>query len=242
MAKIQKTTDYGRFNSLVANRALNPVHVLSIMNSLKIKNLLHLNPIIINNDWEVIDGQHRLAAAQKLGLPVYFIQDKNVNISDVRLLNTNVKGWGMADYLYTYIAEGLEDYIYVQKFQKKHNISLSTAMAICSLKTTVSHFGAPYKLFKNGEFVVLDKELAEDFVEFYKEAAKYTVENTFRDRDFIGTLWRVYRMEEINPEDFLEQLARYGKPIYRSAGIKEYARQFEDIINYGVKGSNLRLY
>lgn len=242
MAKIQKTSDYHRFDSLVANRALNPVHVLSIVNSLQVKNLLHLNPIIINGDWKVIDGQHRLEAAKRLGLPVYYIQDRDIDISDVRLLNTNVKGWGMADYLYTYIAEGREDYIYVDNFYKKHNVSLSTAMAICSLKPSIAHFGAPYKIFKNGEFEVTDKELAEDFVRFYKEASKYTVENTWRDRDFVGTLWRVYRMEEINPEDFLQQLARYGKPIYRSAGIKEYSRQFEDIINYGVKGSNLRLY
>lgn len=242
MAKIQKTTDYSRFDNLVANRALNPAHVLNITNSLKIKNLLHLNPIIVDGDFRVIDGQHRLAAAERLGLDVYYIQDKDISIQDVRLLNTHVKGWGMTDYLHTYIAEGKEDYVKTHEFCRKHGITISMAMAILNLDIEKADFGAPYRLFKSGEFKIKDQALSDEFVEFYKQAAKYTVETTWRDRDFVRTLWRVYRMEEINPEDFLTQLERYAKPIYRSAGVKEYSRQFEDILNYGVKGANLRLY
>ena len=235
MAKIQSTTDYGLFNSLMANRALSPVHLLNIARSLQVKNLLHLNPIIVNEDYEVIDGQHRLAAAERLGIPIYYIKDKGITIADVRLLNTNVKGWGMGDFLETFIAEGRRDYQELVKFQKKHKLSLSTAVAMLSLNIDSAYFGAPYKLFRNGEFKIVDKGLSEGFVEFYKVVAKYTEENTYRDRDFIGALWQVYRNEEIKPEDFLERLPKFPQPIYRRAGVREYLRQFEDILNFNAK-------
>jgi hypothetical protein len=235
MARIQSTTDYGMFNSLVANRALNPIHLINIVRSLKVKNLLHLNPIIVNERNEVIDGQHRLAAAAQLHIPIYYMKDKNITIADVRLLNTNVKGWGMTDFLQTFIAEGHEDYKYLVNFQKKHSLSISTAVAILSLNINSSYFRAPYKLFRNGEFKVIDKGLADDFVVFYKTVAKYTEENTFRDRDFIGALWHVYRNEEIDPEEFLDKVPKFPQPIYRRANTREYIRQFEDILNYGAK-------
>ena len=235
MAKIQSTTDYGMFNRLIANRALNKIHLQNLVRSLQIKNLLHLNPIIVNEHYEVIDGQHRLAAAEKLGLPIYYMKDKGITIADVRLLNTNVKGWGMADFLETYIAEGRKDYQYLVNFQRKHSLSMSTALAMLSLKSSSGYFGAPYKLFRNGDFKVVDADLSNDFAVFYKNAAKYTEENTYRDRDFIGALWQVYRNEEIDPEEFLEKLPRFPQPIYRRAGVREYLRQFEDVFNYGAK-------
>lgn len=74
--KILVTTNYDIFKSLNFNRDKSKEHINNIVKMLKKENLLHLHPIIVNEQMELIDGQHRLEAAKELNLPVYYIKSK----------------------------------------------------------------------------------------------------------------------------------------------------------------------
>ena len=85
--KIQQTTDYGIFKKVPFNRQKDKNHVKELQKIILKENLLHLHPILINEKMEIIDGQHRLEAAEALGLPIFYIQGE---LSYDHILNSNL--------------------------------------------------------------------------------------------------------------------------------------------------------
>jgi len=69
--KILITYDYEIFKRMRGNRILNNSHVKNLVKSMKEKYLPQ--PILVNKDMEIIDGQHRFAAAEELNLPIHYL-------------------------------------------------------------------------------------------------------------------------------------------------------------------------
>jgi len=61
-----------RFRFSAENRPINERHLTRLVSAIKEKNLLQDFPILVSYDMVIIDGQHRLLAAQKLGLPIFY--------------------------------------------------------------------------------------------------------------------------------------------------------------------------
>src|SRR5215469_9874714 len=115
---MNKTTDYEIFKKHPANRALNEKNLVEIMESLKKKNLLKFKPIIVDSNMYVLEGQHRLEAAKRLNLEVYYVQCNDTDPNDVVLFNC-MKKWETTDYLNYYASTGNENYIKLQDLLDK---------------------------------------------------------------------------------------------------------------------------
>ena len=96
---IQKTKKYDVFQYVESNRTIDKNHVNKLVNAIQDKNMLHLNPIIVNELKQVIDGQHRLEAAKQLGYYIYYIVDNNVGETEISRLNAVKKNWKPIDYV-----------------------------------------------------------------------------------------------------------------------------------------------
>ena len=68
---IHRTTNYDMFGYFEGNRALNDSHVRNLMESLTERQLAV--PIVVDELYRVGDGQNRLEACKKLGIPVYYM-------------------------------------------------------------------------------------------------------------------------------------------------------------------------
>lgn len=108
--QIHKTDDYSKFKGITSNREVYGRHVQAIVKSLRKRNLLWMNPIKVNDDFEVIDGQHRLAAAEILGVPVFYIVCPGVTKADLAILNSNQRNWSLMDFITFYTIEGHGEY------------------------------------------------------------------------------------------------------------------------------------
>lgn len=232
MAKIQKTTDYSMFKTTAGNRLVMKTHLANLKRSIQIKNLLHLNPIIVNESWEVIDGQHRLLAAEALNADVYFIQEKGLTLDDVVLLNTTAKQWKLDDYLQSYIARGYKDYIKVRDFAHENGISTSNALAILATGEEEGHISAPYTVFKEGKFEVVNIDFAEKFIEQLRTIAPFTVDRTWTDREFMRALYVIIYRLNADYDSLINKVKLWPKPITRRVGTRDYLRQLEDIYNH----------
>lgn len=153
MKEIQVTSDYSLFSNHPKNR--NPVeaHVNILMGKIQDNNHLDVNPIIVTEGgkeslYYVTNGMHRLLAAKKLGLPIYFIV-KSLDSGDVCTLNT-AKAWTDKDWLEFYI--DIPDYQYVKSFMEKYKITLGSARVICGLKES------KMSKWRAGEFRATDIE------------------------------------------------------------------------------------
>lgn len=108
-SKIMMTIDYDMFRKLPGNRDVKEPRVRKIINSIKKVGYV-LNPIIVNEEFEVIDGQGRLEALKRLELPVYYIVVGGIGINECIAMNINQINWAMADYISSYADKGNESY------------------------------------------------------------------------------------------------------------------------------------
>ena len=120
---VYKTDDYSIFKTLKGNRVVNQVHVAKLEESFR-KNYL-MSPILVNEKYEIIDGQHRFYAAEKLGLPINFIIMEKYGLEEVQTLNTNTANWKAIDYLNAYCDVGHPNYLKFREFMELYpNIPL----------------------------------------------------------------------------------------------------------------------
>ena len=96
--KIYRTTNYSMFKKLIGNRDIDQRHKIELIKSIK-ENGYVMNPILVNERMEVVDGQHRLAALEELGLPVYYYIVPGLTAKECGDLNRGQKNWKSIDYI-----------------------------------------------------------------------------------------------------------------------------------------------
>lgn len=112
--KIYVTRDYNIFKVLVGNRAVLSERVLKITRSI-VQHGYITNPLIVNENMEVIDGQGRLQALRALHLPVEYIIQPGLDVDDCIAMNVITSNWKPYDYIASYAELGDENYIRIKK-------------------------------------------------------------------------------------------------------------------------------
>lgn len=131
------TTNYGLFKLMPDNRNINLLHVRRLVESFNNHHIVC--PIIVNEKYEVIDGQHRLHAAKETGKPVYYIVMKGYGIKEVQVLNTNQKNWTRLDYLEMYCSEGRKEYLVFKQFMQDFpDLNFQSVERIIALRASTS--------------------------------------------------------------------------------------------------------
>jgi len=99
LATICETDDYSKFKFLDANRPV--THAKKIMESIQDIGVLW-QPILVNENFEIIDGQGRFMAMKTLGKPIVYVVQPGLGIKHVRYLNQNATVWKLQDYAHSY--------------------------------------------------------------------------------------------------------------------------------------------
>tara|TARA_R110002153_G_scaffold5624_1_gene26165 strand:+ start:202 stop:915 length:714 start_codon:yes stop_codon:yes gene_type:complete len=230
---IQKSKNYEIFKTLQGNRELNISHKEKLKKSFK-QNYL-ISPIIINEKYEIIDGQHRFNAARDLGYPVYYILINGYSLEEVKMLNTNSKNWKREDYLNAYCDLGFEEYI---KFKKFYNdikeFTIGSAERIAA-----GHQSDNMSDFRNGKFKFADVLDAYDtaqkilmFKPYYKG---------FNRNTFVGAVMRLIKNENYNHSQMIHKLSLNPSVLVDCANTSQYVLLLEDVYNYKSRNkTNLR--
>lgn len=170
------TSDYSIFKKREDNRedGINRGHVHSLMRSIEKKNNMEKNPIIVNEDMEIISGQHRLEACKNLGLPVPYIIDKTASPEDM-LIYGICRRWTLSDILNFYVRNGNQNYIKLRDFIKESGLKMSVCISL-----VVGHKKKESDIFKLGEYVfecpfeMKDISFAKDIVALIRAVNTYT--------------------------------------------------------------------
>ena len=85
--QIHSTGDLSVFKILDGNRNINLGNVDRLVKSIEENGFLQM-PIIVNENYEVIDGQHRLMAAKKINSIIYY---HKVNNYDLKTVISNIE-------------------------------------------------------------------------------------------------------------------------------------------------------
>lgn len=232
---VYKTDDLDLFETLQGNRKINLLHLNRLIESIKMKNLLHISPIVVNENMQVIDGQHRLHAAKDLGLEIYYVVDDSLGLEDVQLLNSNTKNWTTDDYMHAYCELGYEDYLIYRDFKNKYQVNHTTALLFLSGSNSRQTIA-----FKSGQFQVVDLEQAERWAEMLNDFKKKY--DGFTRRSFVYAVLKMFRHEDYDHDRMVERMEVSNLPIRDAVNVREYLRQLEDIYNYDFKTNRIRFF
>lgn len=99
IGKIFETKDYDRFKILEGNRPIN--HVKKLIISIQEIGML-MCPVLVNERFEIIDGQGKYTACKYLGLPVPYVVQNGLTIKECRYLNRYQTKWNVKDFINSY--------------------------------------------------------------------------------------------------------------------------------------------
>ena len=103
------TRDYSIFKRLIGNRDIPESRISKIVESIQTIGWVH-NPIIVNEKMEVIDGQGRLTALQRLKMPIEYIIAEGAGNKECIYMNMNMVNWKLPDFIKSYAEQGNENY------------------------------------------------------------------------------------------------------------------------------------
>ena len=116
---VYTTRDYSIFKRLVGNRDIPESRISKIVDSIQKIGWIH-NPIVVNENMEVIDGQGRLTALQRLKMPVEYIIAPGAGTKECVYMNMNMVNWKLTDFIKSYAEQGNENYQRLLRLMNKY--------------------------------------------------------------------------------------------------------------------------
>lgn len=116
---VYTTKDYSIFKRLVGNRDIPESRISKIIDSIQKIGWVH-NPIVVNEKMEVIDGQGRLTALQRLKMPVEYIIAPGASTKECIYMNMNMVNWKLPDFIKSYAEQGNENYQRLLSLMEKY--------------------------------------------------------------------------------------------------------------------------
>lgn len=168
--KVYETTDYSLFKKLEGNRTVTEQRAQKIEKNI-LENGYILNPIVVNEKYEIIDGQGRCIALSKLRMPIHFVIAQGSGVKECAALNSATTPWKITDYVNSYSELGNENYIRLKElFEQNNNLPINSR---CSVITGLYGRSAQDAI-KSGKIVITqemanhaksDFEMIQGFVE-----------------------------------------------------------------------------
>jgi len=237
--KVEKTTAYGQFKFLKKNREINEDHFERIRKSLEVRNLLEFRPILVDEEYNVLDGQHRLEAARRMGIPIYYQVSEKHPAETIYILNSNQQNWTIQSYLNYHSNDGVEDYVQFSTFIETHHISIATGLALLS----THKLSQGRVLFKQGKFTPGEgrMERAEEILHQVEEVKMFirnrsTRKTLFVDNERFKTTLILFLLKPgVDFKIFMKKLEYKLDYIRPCTNGEEFMRIFVAVYNYNNK-------
>lgn len=231
------TYDYDKFKLMPNNRIINMLHVRRLMESFKF--LFLICPIIVNEKFHVIDGQHRLRVCKELGLPVYYIMIPGYGIKEVQVLNANQSNWKKMDHLKSYCAEGVPAYLEFKKFMDDFpDFNFQSIERIIQLRVggdrqqkKFSGKSVHQKYFEEGKLQI--PNIQRSYIVARKIMDFKTYTNRYNDGKFVSCIIPLLvKSKTYDHKEMLYKLSNCPNKLVKCADSASYRMLLEDIYNY----------
>lgn len=222
--QVLQSNDYKKFVVLEGNRSINTLHFNRLKNSMS-ENYL-ISPIIVNENFEVIDGQHRLKSCEELLLPVFYIVCKGYGLSEIHRYNANSKNWTLDDYMAGYIQLGKKEYEFYKTFKDRYDFSHGDCLRMLS----GDWGGDEVKKFQEGKLRI--KKYNEACIIAEKIILIKPLYEGWKRRSFVGALLKMLKNPSFDIVEFSEKLKFQQSKLYDCSTTEQYVTLIEEIYNF----------
>ena len=128
---VYRTKDYYIFKDLVGNREVTESREKNLIKSIAENGYIGA-PIIVNENFEVVDGQGRLQACKEVGCQIPFMIIPGLSITECQVLNQNTKNWKLEDYVKSFAAQNNWTFKYIVLLEREFGVNLKVAIYAAS--------------------------------------------------------------------------------------------------------------
>jgi hypothetical protein len=242
---IRSTYDYGMFKIHQRNRCVNKNHVACLVELINANDLGIDYPIIIDEEYNIIDGQHRFVARQESKKEIYYICAKVTKIENVAGANIITLKWTPMDFVTYFSKHGneKEHYIKFKSFIDNFaGLSVHTAAMILGyhdsgsqktgsdLKQTITIKEGTFK-FPEGNQHEIDTQRILEICEHMDGSDKKIKRVVVR-----AYISHIKPTEGYNHEQLIKNMKR--RKIKSLNVAKDLAMELNDVYNYGLTTQN----
>jgi len=204
LMQLRETKDYSEFTYYPFNRTIDKKKVAKLKTSISKTGQL-INPIIVDQQGNVIDGQHRLEALKDMKMPVWYVIRK-INGSIIKeLIETNnvLDKWKQIDFCKTYADIGNKEYRYIldahYSWEKNFNRDIPFGRIV------FAYTNSEGPKFKEGGAVYL-KEQGDNIMDVFYELDKIYDDRNILHYNNIRSLKKLQlKNKHFNCDHFIEQ-------------------------------------
>jgi len=242
--QIFRTTNYDMFKISERNRLLDRNNLKRIKESISERNLLHINPIIIDTDHVVIDGQHRLQACRELGVHVcYTIADEHEDaVGAIQQLNSAQKGWKIDDYLRYY--KELPNTQFLMKMEREYGMRAATLFRLFATEASGEHKKPMNQVFKLGLRLNSSQETMEEYCIYVGKMTERMFISNIKKKIFFNipfnrALGHYWSHPDVDREHLQDRVVQYCTSLPRSRTSEDMREYLSEVYNKNLKKKRL---
>lgn len=231
--EVWRTDNYRMFKHLIGNRGINPQRINRVIESIREVGYIQC-PVIVNENMEVIDGQARLRALERLGLPVDYIVVKGAGIEECISMNIKQSNWTMNDYIDCYAELGYESYKYLKILIEKYSPKIPVGAIVYSLTLTRQNGKGINGNIRNGKLTCTDKDFDRankvlDYLTTFNDVFGSSMGR--REYYYIAVAF-CYMMNLVDKKAMIEKVHDRQVMLQKVATIQQAFESIESIYNY----------
>lgn len=235
IANVYEETDYSVFKRLPDNRDVTEGRVGKLIASIRERYIL--NPIIVNEKFEVIDGQGRFEARKTLGLPIHYILVRGATSEDCKRMNRYNSVWTLLDYAVSFSRSGLEQYTRLLNLVRETKAPISRVLRLSnkSAKRTDN------ELFFNGKlkFSESDAATVERVLRIADEIDDALLSPNRRNEAFFTAVKVICEIPGYNHEQMIKNCKSCRASYAQASNLENQLKEFERIYNHRRKTGKL---
>ena len=226
-SKIYSTTDYNKFGKLKGNRAINELHVRKLVESIKEKDLEM--PIAVDENLNVLDGQHRLEAYKIVGNPITYFIKSQFDLQDVRNVNSVNRKWNLTEYLMSFCKLGKKDYQLLEWFHRTYEFGIVECIAMLNGKGYCN--STSRKDFKKGHFVIDNLEQGKTWAKNINACGEYF--QYYKKATFIKAMLSAMKDKTFSFKIFFKRLSNNSSKLKNQGSRNDFIVNIERLYNHG---------
>lgn len=186
-------------------------------------------PIIVNEDFIVIDGQSRLKHAEYAKVPIKYMVVEGLTEKDIVRMNTTQLSWSIKDYIQSYANEGNTEY---QKLIELLNDTDMNAAPLIAIGLGVLETGGSVtSVVKNGEFKFVNYQETVQFLDYYSDFIQKTELPNYSKLSL--AVYQICKIKKLDKERLIKKIneSRDKDKLNVSLSKNEYIKILLDMYN-----------
>lgn len=158
-------------------------------------------PIIVNENYTIVDGQHRWEYAKQKKIPIKYIVIKGLSDEHIVAMNTTQETWNIMDYTASFANDGDAEYQKLFNLLKYTNLP-KTSLVSVSIGNLAG--GSAKKIVSSGKFKFKDYKRTIKYIEEFENMIDKT--NLKPKANLFSALAYVYQSKNFSMKRFINKL------------------------------------